>query len=315
MNALSVSFDELEKDLSFAAERTEESLKFYLSRNFSPAYRRQSELSHVGDASVLKLIDAMAYSTLSGGKRIRPYLTLAVSKMFGGNQDAALTLACALEMIHTYSLIHDDLPCVDNDDLRRGRPTNHKVYGEAGALFAGDALLTYAFEVATEAKLAPKSLVSAVRALSEGAGHLGMLGGQMTDMDAEHKELSIEELCALHDMKTGALIRTAVRLGCLAANVDDPQVFDAMDSYASDIGRAFQIVDDILDRYGDSRLLGKNIGSDAESCKNTFLTFYEREEAIEEAKALTNRAIDTVSAYDHSENLVLLAQYLLQRNK
>ena len=314
MNA-SCDFVQFEKDLASVAEQTEHALAYYLSRDFSPLYRRSNESSHAEEPSVVKLVDAMAYSTLSGGKRIRPYLTLSVCRMFGGNEEAALTLACALEMIHTYSLIHDDLPCVDNDDLRRGRPTNHKVFGEAGALFAGDALLTYAFEVATHACLSSDAIVSAVRALSEGAGHYGMLGGQMTDMDAEQKELSIEELCALHDMKTGALIRTAARLGCLSAEIDDVHIFDSIDSYASDIGYAFQIVDDVLDRYGDSRLLGKNIGSDAQSCKNTFLTFFSREEAMNRAKALTERAVMTVSAYEGSENLVLLAQYLLQRNK
>ncbi len=315
MNTTTISFDELEKDLSSVAALTEQTLQFYLSNGFSPEYRRPHEASHMNHASVLKLFDAMSYSTLSGGKRIRPYLTVSVCRMFGGDEKAAMTLACALEMIHTYSLVHDDLPCVDNDDLRRGRPTSHKVYGEAGALFAGDALLTYAFEVVTDAHLSPSTVVSAVRLLAEGAGHFGMLGGQMTDMEAEGETLSIDDLCALHDMKTGALIRTAARLGCLAAEVEDTQIFDAVDAYASDIGRAFQIVDDVLDRYGDSQLLGKNTGSDTDSCKNTFLTFYSREEAMEKARELTDRAIDSIRAYEHSETLVSLARYLLQRNK
>lgn len=315
MISMAQSFNALETRLSAVANLVEDRLNFYLNPDFCPEYRRKNEQLRMKHASVRKLLDAMTYSTLSGGKRIRPYLTISFCKMFGGNEEAALDFACALEMIHTYSLVHDDLPCVDNDDLRRGRATNHKVYGEAGALFAGDSLLTYAFEVATNAKLSPTTVISAVRMLSEGAGHYGMLGGQMTDMNAEKKDLTVEELYALHDMKTGALIRTAARLGCLAAEVDDDHVLEAVDSYASDIGLAFQIIDDILDRYGDSHLLGKNVGSDEGSCKNTFLTFYSRNKAMSMAEALTERAISTIAAYEHSEDAVLLARYLLKRNK
>ncbi len=260
------------------------------------------------------LTEAMSYSLFSGGKRIRPYLTYLFCRMFGGEEEKALPLACALEMVHTYSLIHDDLPSVDNDDMRRGRPTNHKVYGEAGALFAGDALLTQAFGLLA-AHFSNDQLAMAVTVLADGAGALGMLGGQMLDIEAEKRSLTYDELVLLQRMKTGALIRTAVRFGLLAADVTDESILQDADAYACDIGLAFQIVDDVLDRYGDVTLLGKSIGSDAVAGKTTFLSFFSREEAMEHATALTNRAIDRISCYAHADEAVALAQYLLKREK
>ena len=305
----------IERRLAEAAMLTETAFDAYFSSKSIPAYRAASELAVMQNPSVRKLSEAMNYSLLAGGKRIRPYLVLSFCRMLDGDEEKALPLACALEAVHTYSLIHDDLPCVDNDDLRRGRPTSHKVYGEAGALFAGDALLTLAFLMATDAPLPSDSIVKAIRILSECAGVYGMLGGQMADTDAEKRQLKKDELVTLHSMKTGALMRCAVRLGCLAAGVQDEQILNDMDSYASDIGLAFQIVDDILDKYGESQLLGKTVGSDTASEKTTFLSFYTREEAFAEATRLTERAIETVSKYQNLQEAVLLAEYLLHRQK
>ena len=310
-----LSFNAVEERLKKVAFKTEQALGFYLSDEYLPQYRRPSERDVMKHPSVRKLCEAMRYSSLAGGKRIRPFLVLSFCRMFGGDEEDALPLACALEMIHTYSLIHDDLPIVDDDDLRRGRPTNHMIYGEAGALFAGDALLTHAFSVALDAPISAERRIDAVRILAECAGLHGMLGGQMTDMDAEHKTLTEDELCSLHSMKTGALIRASVRLGCLAANVWDREIIDAVDSYASDIGLAFQIVDDVLDRYGDSTVLGKSVNSDESCGKNTFMTFYSREDAMGYASRLTERAIGEISRFRNSEEAIEFARYLLVRNK
>lgn len=284
--------------LTAAANKTEAAMRSYLPDESKPG--------------VSKLTEAMQYSLFSGGKRIRPYLTLVFCKMFGGEEKKALALASALEMVHTYSLIHDDLPCVDNDELRRGRPTNHMIYGEAGALFAGDALLTRAFGVLSET-LTGETLRCAVSLLSEYAGARGMLGGQMLDMEAEVRSLSYDELLLLHEMKTGALIRTAVRFGLLAANLTDEAVIADADEYAANIGVSFQIVDDVLDRCGDTEELGKSTGSDEASGKTTFLTFFSAEEAMQKAKALTERAISAIKHHAGSEEAVMLAEFLLKR--
>ncbi len=290
----------IDSQLNRAAAVTEAALSLYLPKTEIPG--------------CTTLIDSMKYSLFSGGKRIRPYLTLLFCRMFGGQEEDALPLACALEMVHTYSLIHDDLPAVDNDDMRRGRPTNHKVYGEAGALFAGDALLTQAFSVLASHVPAHK-LASAVKILADGSGALGMLGGQMLDIEAEKRALTYDELVCLQQMKTGALMQTAVRFGLLAANITDAQIREDADLFASDIGLAFQIIDDILDKYGDAALLGKNTGSDAMAGKTTFLSFFSREQAMQHAHDLTKHAINTISRYPHTEEAAALAEYLLQRIK
>ena len=272
----------------------------------------QKNTSHEATAI---LYDAMRYSLLGGGKRIRPYLVLLFSRMLDGDETSAIVYASALEMIHTYSLIHDDMPCIDNDDMRRGRPTCHRVYGEATALFAGDAMLTRAFEVIAAAGLPSEDVVAAVRILAKAAGADGMLGGQALDMYAETNALSLEELRALHTMKTGALIRAAVRLGCLAAHVSDENVLFACDTYALHIGLAFQIVDDILDRYGNSDELGKTVGSDESSGKTTFLSFFTKEEAIKEAERLTTHAIEAIKGLDTEGEAQDFARYLVNRTK
>ena len=269
------------------------------------------------DADLAPLLDAERYSLFAGGKRIRPLLTLEFCKLFGGEEEAALPFACAVEMIHTYSLIHDDLPCMDNDDLRRGKPTNHKVFGESTALLAGDALLTGAFEAAaSNPHVAPETALNAVRFLSNSAGRYGMVGGQMMDLEGEKKKLTLDQLLKLHSLKTGALISAAAVMGALAAGCEfsDACMEDVI-TYAENIGLAFQIVDDILDQTGDAAELGKNVGVDAEREKNTFLSFYSLEEAQFYADRLTDEAIRAIRKYPDSDTLCSLAEWLAKRKK
>ena len=269
------------------------------------------------------LAEIMKYSLLSGGKRLRPILTLESYKLFSNDMDIekALPYACALEMIHTYSLIHDDLPCMDNDDYRRGRLTNHKVYGEAQALLAGDTLLTYAFElVASNLKTSYKSNSLATVALSKYAGFSGMAGGQMIDLDSGNNINSLKELFYMHSLKTGALIKCALVLGYLAYT-DNPSddVIQDLENVAEKIGIAFQIKDDVLDKISNISVLGKKTGSDDKNGKSTALTYLSIEEANEMISNLTNEAIDILEKYydnrkgDHM--LVELAKYMVIREK
>lgn len=261
-----------------------------------------------------KLTEAMRYSTLSGGKRIRPFLTLAFAKIFGTDQSVAMPYACALEMIHTYSLIHDDLPSMDNDDMRRGRPTSHKVFGEAGAILAGDALLTKAFEIAAGNEYASASMnLTAVRLLAAAAGESGMVGGQQ--MDIEGKAGTLEDLVRLQSLKTGEMIRCAGLLGLLAAGeYENEKKRKAVYDYCSSIGLCFQIVDDIIDSRGNEELTGKSL-SDKRNEKVTFLSFMSCEKAAERARELTESAVESVKEYDSDGILSELARYLLKREK
>ncbi len=269
------------------------------------------------DPDLKVLLDAEQYSLFAGGKRIRPTLVLEFCRLFGGRDEAALPFAAAVEMIHTYSLIHDDLPCMDNDDLRRGKPTNHKVFGEAIALLAGDALLTGAFEVAsTNTAVTPEIAAMATAYLAANAGRYGMIGGQVMDIAGEHRKLSAEELLKLHSLKTGALINASCVLGALAAGISPgDSAMEKVVLYAEKIGLAFQIVDDLLDQTGDEKLLGKKTGADKEHEKNTFLSFYTIEEAQFYADRLTAEAIDAIRSFEESETLVSLAKWLATRKK
>ncbi len=269
------------------------------------------------DEDLKNLLNAERYSLFAGGKRIRPMLTLSFCRLFGGDDAAALPFACAVEMIHTYSLIHDDLPCMDDDDLRRGKPTNHKVFGEATALLAGDALLTGAFEVAaSNTEAGPEISAKAVAYLANCAGRYGMIGGQIMDLEGEQRKLTLDELLKLHSLKTGALISAAAVLGALAAGITfTDKVMEDVVAYAENIGLAFQIVDDVLDATGDSAILGKNTGVDAEHQKSTFLSFYSVEEARFYADRLTQNAIDAIRNYPDSDALCSLARWLVNRNK
>ncbi len=295
---------------------TEEVLHLAMNRN---ATMTENALRgyYAEDEDIASLLKSEQYSLFAGGKRIRPTLTLEFCRLFGGSDEAALPFACAVEMIHTYSLIHDDLPCMDNDDLRRGKPTNHKVFGETIALLAGDSLLTGAFEAAATNTAAGAEISAvAVAYLASCAGRFGMIGGQVMDIEGENRKLSLDELLKLHSLKTGALIGASAVLGALAAGVrlDDP-VMENVVTYAENIGLAFQIVDDILDRTGDEAELGKRVGVDTEHQKNTFLSFYSIEEAQFYADRLTNDAIAAIRRYPDSDMLCSLAEWLSKRKK
>ncbi len=267
------------------------------------------------DKDIKIVEDAMKYSLFAGGKRIRPYLVLEICKLFGGEEKSALPFAAALEMIHTFSLIHDDLPMMDDDLLRRGKPTNHVVFGEATALLAGDALALKAFGVAaSNLNIFPEFSLLAVKALSDAAAERGMVGGQIMDMNGEKASLGFDELKKLHALKTGTLIEASAKLGAYAACISDgdERMNDAL-CYARDIGLAFQIRDDILDVTGNQELLGKPIGSDSENFKSTFLTHMSIDEAENYAFSLTEDAKNAISGYEGSENLLALADYLLIR--
>ena len=272
-------------------------------------------LGQAADGDLQELFDAEAYSLLGGGKRIRPFLVNEVCRALGGREEVSMPFACALEMIHTYSLIHDDLPCMDDDDMRRGKPTCHKRFGYATALLAGDALLTKAFLVAASNPSADdRARSAAVRLLGECAGECGMIGGQIMDLRGETETLSEERLVRLHSMKTGALMECAALLGVLAAGRDlNGAEAEAARGYARRIGLAFQIVDDILDAVGDEAALGKPIGSDASCHKTTFLTYYGVEEARAYAARLTEEAVGAIADWEDSACLADLAVYLLER--
>ena len=264
------------------------------------------------DAPQKELFEAMRYSLLAGGKRLRPALTQAFCELCGGNAEEALPFGAAIEMVHTYSLIHDDLPCMDNDDLRRGKPTNHRVYGEATAVLAGDALLTAAFSQLAKAKLPAGRIVEAVRVLSLCAGELGMVGGQVLDMDAEARECTEQEVYDIQSRKTGALISAACQLGVIAAGGSEKQQA-AASAYAESLGLAFQIEDDILDVVGDAQKLGKAVGVDEK--KNTFVRLYGIKKCREMIRDETDKAIAALSAFEQPVFLTELAQALASRDR
>lgn len=262
-----------------------------------------------------RILEAERYSVLGGGKRIRPFLVLEFCRLFGGEERAALPFAAAIELMHCFSLIHDDLPCMDNDNLRRGKPTNHVVYGEALALLAGDALAIRSLGVAAaNPYVAPETALAAVKALSDASGTHGMIGGQVMDLWGEENPLTIEQMGKLQACKTGALIQVSARLGCLAAGLDETDARTAAAcAYADNIGLAFQIVDDILDCIGSEALLGKPIGSDEAQGKTTFLHFMSVDDAQARAAALTESAKSAIAGYPGSQTLLDLADYLLAR--
>lgn len=275
-------------------DRTEE----YLARCFTD------------DAPQKKLFEAMRYSLLAGGKRLRPVMVLAFCELCGGNAENALPFAAALEMVHTYSLIHDDLPCMDNDDYRRGKPTNHRVFGEATAVLAGDGLLTAAFGQLASAKLSAERIVEAVRVLSLCAGEMGMVGGQVLDMDAETRICTEQEVIDIQSRKTGALISAACQLGVIAAGGSSKQQTAAA-QYADSLGLAFQIQDDILDVIGDAGKLGKATGVDKN--KNTFVRLYGVETCKEMVARETEKAVHALDSFDNADFLIGLARELVHR--
>lgn len=258
---------------------------------------------------------AARYSLLGGGKRIRAVLVLAVCDMLNGNAEAAEQFAAAVEMLHCYSLIHDDLPCMDNDDLRRGKPSCHKAFGEATAMLAGDVLLTEAFNVIAHAAASPEICVRAAQALGVGAGSHGMVYGQELDLKYEALAATEEQLRLIHRHKTGALINAAVQMGAAAAQATETQSKE-LEAYAYGIGLVFQIVDDVLDVVGSQEQLGKPIGSDSENGKTTFVTLFGTDGAMELAKKLNDETCATLRSEFGDSCLFLetLAQKLLVRS-
>ena len=260
-----------------------------------------------------RIFEACRYSLLAGGKHIRAALLLEFYRLCGGKVEDALAFACGLEMIHTYSLVHDDLPCMDNDDFRRGKPSNHKVYGETMATLAGDALLNRAFEVMLEQETVPAACaMKAAARISRCSGVYGMIGGQVQDLSMEGRPATLVELREMVSLKTGALIRAACEAGVLLAGGDEIRRKAAKD-YAAAVGLAFQIQDDILDVVGDQNLLGKAIGSDAANEKTTFVSVYGLEACRGMVRDLTLEAQAAADVFDDSEFLKELAEYLAQR--
>ena len=263
------------------------------------------------DEPQTRLYDAISYSLLAGGKRLRPILAFEFCRLCGREWQAAAPFAAAIEMIHTYSLIHDDLPCMDNDDFRRGRPTNHKVYGEAMAVLSGDALLTDAFCAAAMAKLPnPADMATAIGVLSECAGSHGMVGGQVLDIMSEERLLSEQEVLDIQSRKTGALIRAACALGAIAGGATQAQ-FDAACQFAAALGLAFQIRDDMLDVIGSQEEMGKGVGTDAN--KNTFVRLYGLEKCEELVQTYTDYALQALNVFEDTRFITELAGSLTAR--
>lgn len=278
----------------------EAALAQYLSRETGEGYDR--------------IFEAAKYSALAGGKRLRPVIVLAFCRLCGGEADKAMPFACALEMIHTYSLIHDDLPCMDDDDLRRGRPTCHKAFDEATAVLAGDGLLTAAFETAAAAKgLDAEAVLRCVRILGREAGMNGMIAGQVLDLGAEHRRISLDALNLLQSLKTGCLLRAACELGCTAAGCTDARTLEAAREYGEKLGLAFQIQDDILDIEGDARTLGKTTGKDARDEKSTFPALLGLEACRALADRLTGEAVAALDGLPGNGFLTELARSLTGR--
>ena len=269
------------------------------------------------DTPPIKLHEAIRYSLFAGGKRVRPILTVATAEAFGSPPASIWPIAASLELIHTYSLIHDDLPSMDNDDFRRGKPTNHKVYGEAMAILAGDALLTLAFDICSRSDLvkdlSPIQQVHVIQELALGSGNIGMVGGQVFDIQAEGQDIDLPTLQNIHKHKTGMLIRAAVRMGGIVAQAR-PTQFEALTGYAEEIGLAFQVADDVLNVTGTREELGKNPNTDAERGKKTYPTFLGIEGASTFATDCVQRALNHLNAFDSKANpLRELAQYITSR--
>ena len=285
-------------------ERTREYREFMESylKDIYPRFRREPQK---------QLFDAMEYSLLAGGKRLRPIFALDFCRMCGGDWKTAAPFAAAMEMIHTYSLIHDDLPSMDNDDFRRGRPTNHKVYGETMAILAGDGLLTDAFMLAASAKLPkPEQMGFAIQILAQNAGSLGMVGGQVLDIQSETRELSEQEVIDIQSRKTGALINAACVLGVIAGGGDEKKI-EAAATFAGALGMAFQIRDDMLDVIGTQEEMGKGVGTD--DTKNTFVKLYGLEKCEELVRKYTDVAIGSLKIFEDNTYMTDLALSLTDR--
>lgn len=275
-------------------------------------------LPHTTDPSA-PVMEAMRYSIMAGGKRVRPILLLAGAEAVGGGDDALLPAACALECLHTYSLIHDDLPAMDNDDLRRGRPTCHKVYGEAMAILAGDGLLNYSFELLSSEEIRksvdPELLMEAISIFSRASGVFGMVGGQTADIIYEGKPIDAETLAFIHRHKTGALLAVSVEMGAVLGGADEVQR-NALKEYGQALGLTFQIVDDILDIVGDESVIGKPVGSDTRNQKATYPALFGLDAARRKADELLEQALKALEGFDNrAEPLRAIARYVVERNR
>lgn len=272
-----------------------------------------SEYMQVIDNPQKKIYQAEEYSLMAGGKRLRPVIMMMTAKMCKKSPELVLPFAAAIEMIHTYSLIHDDLPAMDNDDLRRGKPTNHKVYGEAMAILAGDALLTKAFETAasfSDESVPKERVLRAISVLANASGDNGMIGGQVVDIESRNED---EELLRyLHSLKTGALIRASGVIGAILSGATDEEI-KAVESFCDNLGIAFQIQDDILDVIGTEEEIGKPVGSDAENDKSTYVTLFGIEKAEKLAEEYTQKAIESLSIFEENGELLALAKKLMGR--
>lgn len=261
------------------------------------------------------VLEAARYSLFAGGKRLRPILCLAAAEVAGGSWEAAMPAACALEMIHTYSLIHDDLPAMDNDDFRRGKPTNHKVFGEAIAVLAGDALLTEAFDFVSkmDGDIPPRKILAVVATLVRASGYRGMIGGQVIDLECENRTVDLATVEYMHIHKTGALLSASLEVGALLGGGSDARV-SSLKRYGHHLGLAFQITDDLLDVEGDAREMGKKPGSDAAKNKKTYPALLGMTRSREAAREHVDAALQALAAFDdRAEPLRAVARYLLVR--
>lgn len=262
-----------------------------------------------------QLINAMNYSVSAGGKRLRPILLLEFCSMCGGDIQKALPFACAIELIHSYSLIHDDLPCMDNDNFRRGKPSCHIAFSEDIALLAGDGLLTLAFEIMSNQDYEKEDaylILQAINEVSKSCGYNGMIGGQVLDLESENKTISVETLSQMHKLKTGELIKVSCVVGCIVANACSDKIQKAS-LYGYELGLAFQVYDDILDVIGNQKEIGKPIGSDFDNNKNTYVTICGIENAKKISNELTDNSLKVLDFFENNEFLVELTKRLIKR--
>lgn len=292
-------------------------LKQYLSARKQVIDEALAQFAPVPTGLEGSVAEASRYSLFAGGKRLRPILCLAAVDVFGGAQETVLPAACALEMIHTYSLIHDDLPAMDNDDFRRGRPTNHKVFGEAMAILAGDALLTEAFSLMTDAgargTVPAERLIRVIAVIARAAGYRGMVGGQVIDLESESREVDLATVEYMHLRKTGALISASLEAGAILGGASEEQIA-ALTRYGHHLGLAFQITDDLLDIEGDPEVMGKASGSDVAKNKKTYPALLGLAQTREAATMQVEQAVAALAAFDgRAEPLRAIARYLLIR--
>jgi len=294
-------------------------LKAYLSEKQAIVERALEAYFPEPEGPAFEVVRAMKYSLFAGGKRLRPILCMAGAEAVGGNETDVLPVACALELIHTYSLIHDDLPVMDDDQLRRGKPTNHMVFGEAMALLAGDGLLTEAFHLMTTSeileRMAPHGILKVIGLISRAAGYRGMVGGQAVDIQFEGKEADPSLVDFIHTHKTGAMIEASVTSGAILGGGDEKHL-EAISSYGQKIGHAFQVSDDILDIEGDSKAMGKTVGSDERRKKITYPSVFGLRRAKEIQSELVDSAIESLEIFDYrAEPLREIARYIISRKQ